>query len=271
MLSFIDNFPVLEVFENLNMLEDLEMAKKALDGLSGIYGFVYTPTGTSYIGSSQDLGFRIMNHIHGYSSNLHLQSAILKYGLSSFVFVILQYCNSSDILKREQHYLDILFSLPANLRYNFARFAEASFKGLTHSEETRVRMSDSHTGKTHSEETRAKMSDSSTGKTRTPETRVKISETMSGRTRTHTPHTPETRAKMSDSKSGTLNPMFGKISGNAMSINVYSLDNSLVRSFSSQVAAAEWLGVSNTTVLNYVKSGKVWNKIYTFRKSTLLK
>jgi len=129
-------------------------------------------------------------------------------------------------------------------------------------------MSDSHTGKTHTPETRGKMSDSRTGKTRTPETRLKISETM---TSIHILHTPETRAKMSDSKSGTLNPMFGKISGNAMSINVYSLDNKLVRSFTSQVAAAKWLGVSNITVSNYIKSGKVWNKLYTFRKSTLLK
>src|SRR3954466_6448252 len=101
MLSFIDNFPVLVAFDNLDLLESLQIAKKALDGLSGIYGFVQTPTGTCYIGSSQDLGFRIMNHIHGYSSNLHLQSAILKYGLSHFAFVILQYCNSSDLLKRE--------------------------------------------------------------------------------------------------------------------------------------------------------------------------
>ena len=64
---------------------------------------------------------------------------------------------------------------------------------------------------------------------------------------------------------------YGKVPANAMTIYVYSLDNKLVRSFSSKVAAAEWLGVSTTTVLNYIKSGKVWNKLYTFRKSTLLK
>jgi len=211
----------------------------------------------------------MVQHLVINNTNDHLQNAIEKYGLENFTFAVVEFCDLYVRLEREQHYLDILFSLPAYLRYNFSRFAEASFKGLTHSEETLARMSDSHTGKTHSEGTRAKMSDSRTGKTPTPETRVKISETMSGRT--HTPHTPETRAKMSDSKSGTLNPMFGKISGNAMTINVYSLDNVLVRSFTSQVAAAGWLGVSNITVSNYIKSGKVWNKLYTFRKSTLLK
>jgi len=80
-------------------------------------------------------------------------------------------------------------------------------------------------------------------------------------------HTEDARAKISKAQTGTLNSMSGKISGNAMSINVYSLDNKLVRSYTSQVAAAKWLGVSNRTVSNYIKSGKVWNKLYTFRKS----
>ena len=52
-------------------------------------------------------------------------SAILKYGLSHFAFVILEYCHSSDLLKREQHYLDLLFSLAKELRYNFSSVAEA--------------------------------------------------------------------------------------------------------------------------------------------------
>src|SRR3954471_22155237 len=143
MSLFIETYPVLVAFENLDLLESLQIAKKALNGLSGIYGVVHIPTGTSYIGSAVDLGGRIMEHIRDNSSNLHLQSAMVKYGLSHFAFVILEYCLSSDVLKREQHYLDILFSLPANLRYNFARFAEAPFSGLTHTLETLAKMSDS--------------------------------------------------------------------------------------------------------------------------------
>jgi len=144
MIIFIETFPVLIAFDNLDMHESLQIAKKALYGLSGIYGVVHIPTGTSYIGSSMDLGGRIMDHILNNSSNLHLQSAILKYGLSHYAFVILEYCLSSDMLKREQHFLDILFSLPANLRYNIARFAEASFKGLTHTPESKALISTSY-------------------------------------------------------------------------------------------------------------------------------
>ena len=57
------------------MVENLQIAKKALYGLSGIYGFVHIPTGTCYIGSSIDLGERIMDHILNHSSNPHLQNA----------------------------------------------------------------------------------------------------------------------------------------------------------------------------------------------------
>jgi hypothetical protein len=77
MIIFIDTFPVLDAFENLDLLENLQIAKKALNGHSGIYAFVHIPTGTSYIGSSIDLGGRIIDHILGNSSNPHLQSAIL--------------------------------------------------------------------------------------------------------------------------------------------------------------------------------------------------
>jgi hypothetical protein len=72
--------------------------------------------------------------------------------------------------------------------------------------------------------------------------------------RTHSDESPR-RTLMSDAKTGALNPMFGitptnafqsganhpmygKVAANAMTVNVYSLDNVLVRSFSSKVAAA---------------------------------
>jgi len=93
-------------------------------------------------------------------------------------------------------------------------------------------------------------------------------------------HTPESRAQISKANSGanhpmygrtgTLNPMYGKYGitpTNAMTINVYDIDNVLVHSFPSQVAAAEWLGVNQSTVSRYIKSGKVWNNLYRFINS----
>jgi NUMOD1 domain len=50
-------------------------------------------------------------------------------------------------------------------------------------------------------------------------------------------------------------PMYGKVAANAMTINVYDIDNVLVHSFPSQVAAAEWLGINKSTVSRHIKSG----------------
>ena len=56
---FTNTFPVLIAFNNLDQLESLQIAKKALYGLSGIYGVVHITTGTSYIGSTFDEWNRI--------------------------------------------------------------------------------------------------------------------------------------------------------------------------------------------------------------------
>ena len=66
-------------------------------------------------------------------------------------------------------------------------------------------------------------------------------------------------------QSGANHPMYGKVAANAMTVNVYTINNVLVRSFTSQVAAAEWLNVNQSTVSKYIKSGKVWNNKYLFR------
>jgi len=106
-------------------------------------------------------------------------------------------------------------------------------------------------------------------------------------------HSEETRTQMSESQqlvdrsgannpmygitpinafqSGANHPMFSKVAANAMTIYVYSIDNVLVQTFSSQVACAKWLGVNQSSVSKYIKSGKVWNNQYTFRNSSLLK
>jgi hypothetical protein len=94
------------------------------------------------------------------------------------------------------------------------------------------------------------------GKTHTQETRVKISASMTGKT-----HSEETRAKMSDANKGANNPI-------SIQVNVVSaVNNQLEHSFSSQVACGKWLGVSEGTVRNYIKSGKVFRKQYLIVRS----
>ena len=49
----------------------------------------------------------------------------------------MEFCDPEVLLQREQYYLDILFSLPANLRYNFLPTAGSPL-GVVRSEETRA-------------------------------------------------------------------------------------------------------------------------------------
>lgn len=103
-----------------------------------------------------------------------IYSSLLKYGCSNFSFEILEYCEPSDAICREQYYLDLLKGGP---KYNILPTAGSS-KGFKHSEETLIQMIErKHTeeakalisealkgknhpffGKTHSEESRLKMS-----------------------------------------------------------------------------------------------------------------
>ena len=65
-----------------------------------------------------------------------INRALLKYGYSNFTLEIIEYCEPSDVIDREQFYLDLL--CPA---YNILKTA-ASRLGSTHSQETKERISE---------------------------------------------------------------------------------------------------------------------------------
>src|SRR3954466_2596577 len=58
----------------------------------------------------------------------------------NFTFAVVEFCDLKVLLQREQHYLDILFSLPTNLRYNFLPTAGSSL-GYKHTPETLAEVS----------------------------------------------------------------------------------------------------------------------------------
>ena len=98
------------------------------------------------------------------------------------------------------------------------------------------------TGKTPSEETLTQMS---------------ISQQLVDRSGENNPIAGKVTA--SAFQSGANNPIFGKsgeLSPVSIQVNVYSLDNVLVRSFSSQSICSKWLGVNQSTVSKYIKSGR---------------
>ena len=91
-----------------------------------------------------------------------INKALLKYGFDSFLLEILEYCEESVIIEREQYYLDSLMA-----EYNILKIA-GSLKDFKHSEETKLKMSQSKKGFKHSKETLAKR------KKHTEETKNKI-------------------------------------------------------------------------------------------------
>ncbi len=117
-------------------------------GKSGAYRWVKLENGKSYIGSSTNLGKRMS----GYFSILNLKAevkrsrsiiyrSLIKYGYSNFSLEILEYCEPSIVVLREQHFLDLL--KPA---YNILKFAGSSL-GFKHSLETKAKISRILTGR----------------------------------------------------------------------------------------------------------------------------
>jgi len=96
--------------------EDKQMPDPYLwDGVAqapGIYALMNNANGMWYIGSSCKLRKRANEHIsdlranrHG---NRHLQRAFAKYGEDTFKFLLVEYCDKSALIQREQYWIDRL-------------------------------------------------------------------------------------------------------------------------------------------------------------------
>jgi len=180
-----------------------------------------------YIGSSTDLGDRLLDHVMNNGSNLHLQNAIAKYGLHCFVFLVVQFCSPSELLTREQHWLDWLFALPKTFRYNFQEIAGIPPSFLlgckNHTPDTKARMSAAHKGKVHPESAKAKMSESQ---------------------------------KKVD-RSGPKHPQFGVVPSFAHAVYVYSADKVFISKYPSQTHAAKGLNANPRTIRRYILSSNL--------------
>lgn len=124
-----------------------------------MYRWTNNVNGKSYVGSAVSLRARFYVY---YSANRLAKSkmliymAILKYGYSNFTLDILEYCEPSDLLAREQYYLDLI-----KPKYNLLSLAGSSL-GFKHSEETLTKLR----ARQHSVETKRKMSEANLGKKR---------------------------------------------------------------------------------------------------------
>lgn len=176
----------------------------------GIYKITNQINNKVYIGSSINLEKRWVNHKcllkNLKHSNAKLQRAVNKYGLNNFIFEIILVCESDELLKFEQYYIDLFTSY--KLGYNILSKAKNSL-GYHHTKETLEKMSalkkgrqlskkhcealsEAKKGKKFSEEHKKNLSKALTGRVIKSETCQKISKANKGKV-----HTQETKQKLS--------------------------------------------------------------------------
>ena len=61
----------------MDITKNLKAAKEALSGLGGVYSIICNVTGAMYIGSSINIGNRLVDHLVTKNTNEHLQNALL--------------------------------------------------------------------------------------------------------------------------------------------------------------------------------------------------
>jgi hypothetical protein len=98
-----------------------------------------------YVGSSENLSRRLRDYLNGNSlireNCMQICRALLKYGYSNFSLTILEYCEPSKCLEREDYYFQLL-----KPEYNTAKKPGSPMSGHTHSDESRQIMSDAKIG-----------------------------------------------------------------------------------------------------------------------------
>lgn len=205
--------------------------------VSGIYCIENIINNKVYIGSSSNLRRRYNTHktklccnIH---TNKHLQNAVNKYGIENFVFKVIEECAIEDLIVREQYWLDVTqayitgynirtvaesnkgftFIMPESAKdklriygiergksVEFKEFMSKLHKNRKRSDETKIKLSESHKGIIMSKTTREKLRISSTNRTHSEETKQKISKANKGKQYHKIVYTDEVKHKISESK-----------------------------------------------------------------------
>lgn len=126
-------------FASLKVVYNNPKSEKALilkenKGKSGIYLWTNKINGKKYVGSAVDLNKRLKNYynlsyILDRIDSMIIYKALVAHGFDNFTLEILEYCEPSELLKREQYYLDLL-----NPEYNILKVA-GSRLGAKHTQE----------------------------------------------------------------------------------------------------------------------------------------
>jgi group I intron endonuclease len=228
-----------------------ELILKDNKGKAGIYCWVNIQSGKKYVGSSLDLYRRFMQYfnikyITRTSKSSNICRALLKYGYSAFHLEILEYCETSLVILREQYYIDLI-----NPEYNILKVAGSLF-GYKHSPETLKKLAD--IAKNRSAETIAKLREAALSRTykHKEETKIKLREIMLGST-----HSKASKDKMSAYQSNRTNhPVKG------FSTRVEDTQTGEIYLYNSLREAGKGLNSNHKTVKNNLDTGKLFRGRY---------
>jgi group I intron endonuclease len=111
--NYSNNINIIPVVSYFNADKDKFIIYK--ENKSGIYRWNNLVIGDSYVGSAINLTNRLRNYfsfrllksktLRGKS---RINNSLLKYGYNKFSIDILEYCEPSVLIKREQYYIDTL-------------------------------------------------------------------------------------------------------------------------------------------------------------------
>lgn len=197
--------------------------------------------GKFYIGSTANLTVRFYKYYnieYLLKTKTHIANAILKYGYSNFKLEILEFCNKSDLIKREQFFIDYL-----NPAYNILKKAGSSI-GFKHNIETINYFKNIRKA---TEKTKKNLSIAATNRELTQQDKNKISEYNKGK---------QLSKEVKDKISKTRTELYG--------INIYvkNTKTNLITEFPSITAAASKLEVSRTAIRKSIKSSKLLKNLY---------
>lgn len=223
------------IFENLDSENIRKQILNETKGLSGIYMIVNKITKDYYIGSAATNRFyaRFSNHLIYFRGSKIVKSAVKKYKLNNFAFIILELYpnivtkeNNKELLDLEDRYLKLL--LP---NYNILTEAGSSF-GYKHTEVDRQKMKDIYT------DTRREMIGSlNRGKNLSPETIEKMKEKALNRS----PMSDETKKKCIEQTRPVV---------------LYNLNGTVYGEYSTILDAANSINCGEKTIRRALKTEK---------------
>ncbi len=146
---------------------------------SGIYQIRCLLDGKVYIGSAVNIRGRWATHrlrlSRGTHVNQHLQAAWRLHGADQFVFEVVELVSEKvDLIRVEQEWLDRTRCFKRDKGYNASQVAGSPMAGLTHSAETKAKMSADRKGRRNSPEAIAKVRAANTGIKHSPERIAKV-------------------------------------------------------------------------------------------------